>query len=72
MSEHDWKQKYDELYRMMLGYIRHLHKAEGERDEARARIVELERLLKDISDGFEGHPPCPFCAAIAKAEGGGK
>lgn len=39
MIKVNWQQKYDEMVRMCEGYVRHLHKAETERDEWKRKAL---------------------------------
>ena len=41
-SLREWKQKHAELSRMNTSYIKHLHAAERERDELKARLAHAE------------------------------
>ncbi len=53
--KNNWKQKYDELFRMTEIYIKHLHIAEEENKALREAWEEYERVLTSIW-GKEEHP----------------
>jgi len=53
--KNNWKQKYDELFRMFETYIKQLHVAEKENKRLREAWEEYEKVLVSVW-GKEEHP----------------